>query len=253
VSYQGLVEQADAEYRRDIALGKASTGALGLAYLTYASQTLRDPQGGLLASIDELAGPGRQALAGQLASPWADRALLLVFAVPAALALSGIAAAQMFMRRRFNRAVSLPLLLAAAVICGLAGWMAVATWHADSAFAAARGTALPGLARQWQAQTAGADAAARALQATTTAASSGGGLDPPATPSASSALDADLASAEDPGGLPAGIPVLALAAVVLCYAGFRPRLNEYRAATGRGGARPRAGRAGDSAVPVGGG
>ena len=57
VTYQGLVEQADAAYRADIALGAGSKGELGLAYLTYASSALRDPQGGLLASIDQLAGP----------------------------------------------------------------------------------------------------------------------------------------------------------------------------------------------------
>ncbi len=257
VSYQSLVEQADAEYRRDIALGTASKGALGLAYLTYASDSLRDPQGGLLASIDELAGPGQQALRGQLASPWADRALLLVFAVPALVALSGIAAAQMFLRRRFNRAISLPLLLAAAAACGLAGWLVTATWHADSAFAAAGGTALPGLAGQWQSQTARVDAEARALQATTTAGapagSSGAGLNPSAAQAASGALDADLASAEDNGGLPAGIPVLAATTVVLCYAGFRPRLNEYRAIAEGNGARLRAGRARGTSLPAGGG
>lgn len=255
VSYQSLVEQADAEYRRDITLGAASEGALGLAYLTYASNTLRDPQGGLLTSIDKLTGPGQQALRAQLASPWADRALLLVFAVPALLTLSGIAAVQMFLRRRFNRAISLPLLLAAAAICGQAGWLVIATWHADSAFAAARGTALPNLAGQWQSQTARVDAEAVKLQAVTTtsvsAASSGGGLNPSAAQAASGALDADLASAEDAGGLPAGIPVLATAAAVLCYAGFRPRLNEYRAIPEGTGVRLRVGRAGGIILPTG--
>jgi hypothetical protein len=254
VNYQSLVEQADAEYRKGIALGTASTGALGFAYLTYASNAMRDT-GGLLANIDKLVGPGQQALHSQLASPWANRALPLVFAVPALLTLSGTAAAQMFLRRRFKRAVSLPLLLAATATCGLAGWLVIATWHADSAFAAARGTAFPSLAGQWQFQTARVDAKAKALQATTTtsasAASSEGGLNPSTTQAESSALDADLASAEDAGGLPAGIPVLAAATVVLCYAGFRPRLNEYRALPEGAGVRLRAGRAGGIILPTG--
>jgi hypothetical protein len=256
VSYQSLVEQADAEYRRDIALGTASKGDLGLAYLTYASSTLRDPQGGLLAGIDELAGPGQQALRGQLASPWANRALPLVFAVPALLALSGIAAASMFLRRRFKRAISLPLLLAAAATCGLAGWLVIATWHADSALAAARGTALPDLARLWQSQTKSVDAQAARLRANPASGgsvASSGGLNPSATQRASSALDADLASAGNAGGLPAGIPVLAAATVVFCYAGFRPRLNEYRAIPGSAGVRLRMGRAGGVILPTGGG
>ena len=205
VSYESQVEQADAEYRRDIALGAASKGDLGLVYLTYASSTLRDPQGGLLAGINELAGPGQQALRGQLASPWANRALPLVFAVPALLALAGIAAASMFLRRRFKRAISLPLLLAAAATCGLAGWLVIATWHADSALAAARGTALPELAGRWQSQTKAVDAEAatlRAHPASGGSAASSGGLNPSATQRASSALGADLASAENAGGLP---------------------------------------------------
>ncbi|HET9898567.1 MAG TPA: hypothetical protein VFQ44_26885 [Streptosporangiaceae bacterium] len=246
VSYQSLVEQADAEYRKDIALGAASKGALGLAYLTYASDSLRD-KGGLLANIDKLAGPGQQALDGQLASPWANRALLLVFAAPALLVLSRIAAAQKFLRRRFKRAISLPLWLAGAATCGLAAWMVIATWHAASAFAVARQTALPLLAKQWESQTAKVDTMAKALRAptatSTSAVLSGGGLNPSVTKADSTALDKSLAAAEDAGGLPVGIPVLAAAAIVLCCVGFRPRLNEYRAIPAGTGVRLRVGRA----------
>jgi hypothetical protein len=227
VNYQGLVEQADAEYRRDIALGTASRGDLGFAYLTYASNAMRDPQGGLLASIDQLAGPEQQALRGQLASPWADPALLLVLAVPALCTLAGIAAAQAFLRRRFNRAVSLPLLLAAAAACALSGWLITATLHADSAFAAARTTALPRLTGLWQAQIRTVDAEAAALRAGMPPVSSGG-LDVMATQRAGSAFGADMTSATAADGLPAGIPALAAAIAVLGYLGFRPRLNEYR-------------------------
>ena len=63
VTYQGLVEQADAASRADIALGNASGHDLGYAYLTYSALTsMRDPaKGGLLASIDGLASADRQA------------------------------------------------------------------------------------------------------------------------------------------------------------------------------------------------
>jgi hypothetical protein len=243
VTYQGIIEQADASYHTDLALGATGVSGQGLVYLIESSNTLRD-QGGLLSSICELAVPGQapadcelavlgqQALADQLASPWANRASLLVFAVPVLFTLSGVVAAQTFLRRRFKRAISVPLLMAAAATCGLAGWLAIAIWHTDSAFAAARGGALPSLAAQWRDQTSAVDHEAEALQANTArgvSTSSGGGLNLSATQRARSALDTDLASAENADGLPIAIPVLAAATVAFCYAGFRPRLNEYRA------------------------
>jgi hypothetical protein len=50
VTYQGLVEQADAANRADTSLGPASSHDLGYAYLGYAGQSLRGP-GGLLPTI----------------------------------------------------------------------------------------------------------------------------------------------------------------------------------------------------------
>jgi hypothetical protein len=225
VNYQGLVEQGDASYRRDIALGAGSKGALGFAYLAYASNAMRD-QGGLLASIDQLAGPDRQALRGQLASTWANPVLLFAFAVPALLTLAGIATAQAFLRRRFKRAVSLPLLLAAMLAFGLSGWAVDVTLHVDSAFAAARTTALPRVTGLWQSQTRAVDIAATALQANTGSVTETG-LDGAATQEASSALAADLTAAGNTDGLPIAIPALAVAIAALGYLGLRARLNEY--------------------------
>ncbi len=230
VNYQGLVEQADAAYRRDAALGTGGKGYLGFAYLTYASDAMRDPQGGLLASVSRLAGPARQALDGRLASPWADPALLFAFAVPALLVIASIVVAQASLRRRFNRALSPPLLLAAAAVIGLFSWQAAATWNADSAFTAARSTALPRLTGLWQTQIAEVNAQAAALRLNTTP--NTGGLNAVATGQAGSALDADLAAAEDDAGLPIGIPVLAAVTAVAAYLGFRPRLGEYRGGAG---------------------
>jgi hypothetical protein len=231
VNYQGLVEQADAAYRRDVALGAASQQDLGFAYLSYASNAMRDPQGGLLAGIDRLAGTDGRTLRGRLASPWADPGLLAAFAVAALAALAGIVAAQAFLQRRFKRVVSLPLLLAAAAVCGLSAWLVIATWTADSAFAAAGDTALPRLTAAWQDQTNAVDAAAAALRASPapgTAAASPGGLNLAVTQHATRALDADLAAAARTDGLPIGIPVLTAAIAVLGFLGLRPRLNEYR-------------------------
>jgi hypothetical protein len=231
VSYQSQVEQADVTYQKDIALGAVSKHDLGFAYLAYASSAMRARQGGLLANISELAGPSRQALSSQLASPWANPALLVVFTVPALFLIAGIALAQSLLRRRFNRALSPPLLLAAALVVVMSVWLALAAVHADSAFAAARATALPRATALWQSQTSAVTAEAAALRSGSAGAVSdraSGGLNETATAQADGALDADLASAQDAGGLPFGIPVLAVAIAALAYLGLWPRLSEYR-------------------------
>lgn len=230
VTYQGLVEQADDAYQRDVALGEPSKHDLGFADLASASNSMRD-QGGLLASIGQLVGPDQQVLVGQMASPWADPALLLLFALPALLLIACIGFAHLVLRRRFNRVLSPPLLLAAVLVIVMSAWLAVATLHADSAFAAARATALPRVTSLWQAQTRSVTSEAAALQSGNAAPVSdqaSGGLNAVATAQADGALDADLASAEGTGGLPYAIPLLALVVAGLCYLGLRPRLGEYR-------------------------
>jgi hypothetical protein len=230
VTYQGLVEQADDAYQRDVALGEPSKHDLGFADLASASNSMRD-QGGLLASIGQLVGPDQQVLAGQMASPWADPALLLLFALPALLLIACIGFAHLVLRRRFNRVLSPPLLLAAVLVIIMSAWLAVATLHADSAFAAARATALPRVTSLWQAQTRSVTSEAAALQSGNAAPVSdqaSGGLNAVATAQADGALDADLASAQGTGGLPYAIPLLALVVAGLCYLGLRPRLGEYR-------------------------
>lgn len=152
VNYQALVEQADDAYQRDVALGTASKNDLGFAYLAYASSSMRD-QGGLLGSISQLAVPEQQTLASEMTSPWANPALMLVFVVPALLLIAGVAFAQSLLRQRFNRMLSPPLLLAAALVVALSAWLAVTTLHADSAFSAARTVALPRASALWHSQT----------------------------------------------------------------------------------------------------
>lgn len=230
VNYQALVEQADAAYRTDVALGTASSHELGYAYLTYASHSMRDP-GGLLATINELAVLDQRTVEGQLASPWADPALFLAFALAGLLGLGSIIVTQGYLRRRFRRRISPPLLAAAALVCGLMAWMAIVILPADAAFAAARGTALPRLTGIWQAQIRAVDAGAAALRANAAGTASGAassGLAVTATQSASSALDADLAEAGNTGDLPIGIPAMAVAIATLAWLGIKPRLDEYR-------------------------
>ncbi len=230
VNYQALVEQADAAYRTDIALGTASSPELGYAYLTYASHSMRDP-GGLLSSIGELTVLDRRTVGGQLAYPWASPALFVAVALAGILGLGTNLVTQVFLRRRFHRITSPPLLAAAALVCGLMVWMAVVILPADAAFAAARGTALPKLTGTWQTQIRVLDAEAAALRANNAPNASGGesgGLPVTVTQSASGALDADLAAAGNTGGLPVGIPALAAAIAALVWLAIKPRLDEYR-------------------------
>lgn len=231
VTYQSQVEQADVAYQKDISLGAASKRELGFANLAYASNTMRAKQGGLLASISQLTGPGQKALSSQLASAWTNPVLMLVSIVPALLLLAVIAIAQSLLRRRFNRVLSPPLVLAGALVVVLSVWVAVTAVHADSAFAAARTTALPRAAALWQSQTSAVTTEAAALQSGSAGAVSdkaSGGLDETVTAQADGELDADLASAQDAGGLPVGIPLLALAIAALAGLGLWPRLGEYR-------------------------
>jgi hypothetical protein len=227
VNYQGLVEQADAANRADIALGNASGHDLGYAYLTYSSSAMRSPQGGLLASIDEVTRADRQALDQNLASWWASPVLLVLVAAAAAGLLWSIIGTQRFLLRRFHRMISPPLVLAGALTVLLLVWVMTTVLSADSAFGAARGTALPALTSAWQAQTDAVNAQATALSHGRTPGGSGG-LNVTATQQASNALNADLTSAQDVGGLPAGIPVLAAAIAGLAGLGFKLRLDEYR-------------------------
>lgn len=230
VNYQALVEQADASYRADTVLGAASSHELGYAYLSYASHSMRDP-GGLLASIDDLAFLDRRTVEGQLTSPWANPALFLACGLAGFLCLGTLVVTQGFLRRRFRRMTSPPLLTAAALVCGLMTWMAVVILPADTAFAAARSTALPKLTGIWQTQIRAVDATAAALRANSSGYASGGtsgGLAVTATQPATSVLDADLAAAGDTGDLPAGVPALAAAIATLAWLGMKPRMDEYR-------------------------
>lgn len=227
VNYQGLVEQADAANRADIALGNASGHDLGYAYLTYSSSAMRDPQGGLLASISGVTGADRLALDQGLGSWRASPVLLLAVLAAAGWLLWTIIAAQRFLLRRFRRLTSPPLVLAGVLTVVLLVWVMTTVLSAESSFGAARGTALPALTRVWQTQASAVSSQAAALRAGH-AATGAGGLNVIATQRASSSLTADLTSAQDVGLLPAGLPVLAVVIAGLAGLGFKLRLDEYR-------------------------
>ena len=177
---------------------------------TYASHSLRDP-GGVLSTIGELASADRRAVQGQLASPWADPALILPPALAGLLSVGSIIATQGFLRHRFRRMISPPLLPPAALVCALVAWETLVILPADAAFTAARRTALPQLTQIWQTQIRVVDARAAELRANTARHASGtapAGLPVTAAEPASGVLDADLAAVGNTGGLPTGIPAL---------------------------------------------
>ena len=226
VNYQALVEQADAAYRADSVLETTSKRELGYAYLTYSSQSMRGP-GGLLASVGELGAVDRRAVAGPLASVWADPGLMLVFELAGLLLLRSILANQRYLKRKFHRRHSPPLMLAVTLVCGLMAWGALVILPAEGSFHAAGGTALPHLVGVWQNQIRVVDAQAAELRAHPSGGPSGG-LSVTVTQAAGGALDADLAAAANTGGLPVGIPALAVVIAALTWLGIKPRLDEYR-------------------------
>ncbi len=229
VTYQGLVEQADAANRADTALGPASSHDLGYAYLGYAGQSLHG-QGGLLPTIITLGHLKQQTLRGRSSSLWVDPMLFVAVAAAGIVGLGLAVTCQLFLRRRFRRTISPPLLLAAAVGCSLLVWMGAVVLSADAALAAARDTALPQVVKIWQDQTQAVDSQARALQAggSGTTAGAASALSLTAVQPASARLDADLGAAQKTTGLLIGIPVAALAMAGLIFVTIKPRLDEYR-------------------------
>jgi hypothetical protein len=156
--------------------------------------------------------------------------LFAALATAGIVVLGFIVALQLFLRYRFRRRISPPLLLAAALLCGLLAWMGAVLLPADRAFAAARNTALPRLVGIWQAQTQAVDAQARSLQASSggNAADGAGGLSLTSVQPARAAFDADLSSAQTTDGLPIGIPIIAVVMAGLVFIAIKPRLDEYR-------------------------
>jgi hypothetical protein len=230
VDYEGLVEQADATYRAEVASGRH---VLGYAYLTYASNSLHDPQGGLLAGIDKLAANSRQALSNREASAWTSPWLLLSYAAAALLLLGSLLYAQAFLQRRFRRTISPLLVVASAVVVGLSVWVGVVTLRSDHAFRTTQDAALSRLTVLWHTQTADVDRQEVALLRNVAAngAVAGAGthtVSIAATQPARAKLDSAMASATDTGGLIVALPLAAVAIAGLAFLGFKRRLDEYR-------------------------
>lgn len=218
VTYQGLVEQADATYREGLE-------KLGYAYLGYASDLLHG-DGGLLSRIDEIARRDLRGIDDRRDSPWAGGGLALGAAAVGVVLLAVLGYAQVSMARRFRRLVNLPLAAASVLLVGLLAWTSMTFLHVDHAFADASDHGVPAFDGTLQAQIRDADAGSGALRAGRTA-PQGGGLDVAAADKAQRPLEAKLSDATDTRGLDAGLPLLSLAVAVLSALGLWVRLREY--------------------------
>jgi hypothetical protein len=225
VTYQGLVEQADSAHRAHTAKPPPSGYDLGYAYLGYSGQTLFG-QDGLL---DTLSGLNQQSLNAELTSAWADPALIAALATAGVVVLVLIVALQLFLRRRFRRTISPPLLLAAVLVCGLLAWTFAVILPADSSLAKARSTALPGVVQIWRQQEETVFAQLVSLeQPGENAADAAGVLNLKAVQPARATLNADLLSAQTTGGLTIGTPIAIVVIAGLIFLAVKPRLDEYR-------------------------
>jgi hypothetical protein len=218
VTYQGLVEQADATYRQGME-------QLGFAYLSYASDLLHG-DGGLLARIDEIAKRDRKAIEDRRHSAWIGTGVALAPVAVAVVLMAVLGYAQVSMARRFRRVFNGPLLAACVVLSVLVIWTTVTLVQTDRAFTHAYDKELSALDRVWQTQIATADAGAGALR-TGRSADLTGGLNVAAADRAQQPLTARLADAADTEGLTVGLPLLTLAVAGLAAMGFVLRLREY--------------------------
>ncbi|HXA61680.1 MAG TPA: hypothetical protein VNW94_21235 [Streptosporangiaceae bacterium] len=219
VTYQGLVEQADASYRE-------GDRPLGFAYLTYATTSLHNP-GGLLSRVDQIGELDHRAVASGQNSVWVRPGVLLLPAIVAVLLLGFLVLVQVYVALGFRRTINLPLVAACVLLIGLTAGAFGAMIHSGQAFQTAESRALPALTGIWRAQIGGADVGTTALRAGRTAGSSGG-LDVAATEPAQQRLDSGLAAAANTGGLVVVLPVLALGVAGLAALGLQLRLHEFR-------------------------
>jgi hypothetical protein len=153
LTYQSLVERADASYRAGLAAGRQE---LAFAWLTAASKPLHE-SGGLLAGVDRLVTSSQETNDGQARSWWTGSAVLFLPLVAALSLLAGLVRFQLMFRRLFRRAVNPALAVAMALTVALSVWLGVVAVHTDRAFGDAQRRVLPALVGQWEGQIRSAD------------------------------------------------------------------------------------------------
>lgn len=122
IVYSGLVEQAYIYF----ASTDPDTQRLGFADLVYASKLMHSS--GILAALDDLRDRQAQGqLDTQVSSGWLRPGAALLWALPAAALLAVLGFAQVYLRRRFRRAVNWPLAAMTALLVALCGYLGVVT------------------------------------------------------------------------------------------------------------------------------
>jgi hypothetical protein len=224
VTYQGLVEQADATYREGL-------HPLAFAYLTYASNSLNEP-GGLLSRIDQLATMNRADLSADRRSGWVEPRWLPAVVVPAIVVVGALVATQLWMARRFRRVLNPPLACGALLLTALTAWYVAVALHADNTVERAQRTALPRAAHAWQFQIDRATAAATASRddnnPTPVSNDSDAAMSIAMTLPDTHLLSTALTNASRTDGMIVALPSLAVAVTLLTGWGFGLRLREYR-------------------------
>lgn len=232
-AYTGLVEQADAQFRRDPA------SILARADLWYASRLLHQPGSGILAQLDDLLAVEREALAGRLTGGRMAPGWVAVWIIPAVLLLTLLVGTQVFLSRRFRRTLNVPLLGATAAVLVLAAGMSF-DFAARGELSATRdaGDALVGV---WQARIDATDRHGQQMLGELVAAACPDGCgaaagrpaaagDPPGEESLTARItdvDGHAAAAADLAGRQM-LLLAALLAMALVPLGLYPRIDEYR-------------------------
>ncbi|MEU8179611.1 hypothetical protein AB0B85_15410 [Micromonospora sp. NPDC049044] len=240
VTYTGLIGQADARFR------EAGLQALGAALLRDAASLLDD----ILVRIERLRGKQLLAFDDQAYNRWTDGHTAVVWLLPLAALGVLLVCAQVYLTRRFRRAVNVPLLLATVAVVGMGAGTALSLCSAGRLDRTRGDVESVHKSRQWQISDVGFRAANGLVVEVQTqcqigcedsigelrlsfpspspspsVASSGSSL--PGDAEADAAIKAHARDAADSRSVEFALPLLALGITVLVLAGFRARLAEY--------------------------
>ncbi|MEU4402005.1 hypothetical protein [Micromonospora orduensis] len=234
VTYTGLIGRADASYR------DASLPALGGAWLRDAASLMDD----ILSLLDDLLAKQVSVLDEQRDNGWTHRLTPAVWLLPLLVLGALLVPTQLYLSRRFRRALNLPLLLASVATLGMVALTSLSLRSAadldqvrrdvaavqesrQGQLLQVRREAADGLADEVRKQcpdgcartVAGLRASAEPQSPSASAA--------PAPPGAADTTLAHAARAADSNSVEFVLPLLALGIGVLILAGFQPRLAEY--------------------------
>lgn len=101
----------------------------GYARLPYASRFMHSPKDGILHKIGKARALNRDVFATQRSSLWLSPIVIIFYLAVAVVLLMVLFRTQMFLRRRFRRRLSLPLLVTAGLVVALCAWTTAQVLH----------------------------------------------------------------------------------------------------------------------------